>query len=327
MINEKGGMSVVDNGGAVAIKGFNYQKASIILVMIHNFEKDNFKVIPESHEDFEIYIEEKVYYIQVKGTAKLSIKNMMKREKDKPSIIEKNLTPGNDNDKRKIFLWDLAATTKKEIVSKKGTFISPLYGFSENQKLEVSNTLKLDKRNQTRLNNQYIYITPFSNNLNLALTMLKGEMVNKDLVVTNERAKMVLGELSLEIDQKSEIPVIDESEIDLKAKEIGGNYLKTLFLTIKQKESFDDVLNKLPYNSIMTAKIKREKIRIPLLYKSVKERVKEAVDLDLLISKTDEEAVQYLLNLLNEITPEIEKRELSIALAIECFCELGELDL
>ncbi|MDU5510876.1 dsDNA nuclease domain-containing protein [Enterococcus gilvus] len=74
-------MSNNDNGGAIAIKGFNYQKAAIILVMIKNYEKDNFKVIPESSEDFEVNLEDANFFIQVKGTKKLSIKNLVKRTK------------------------------------------------------------------------------------------------------------------------------------------------------------------------------------------------------------------------------------------------------
>lgn len=74
-------MSVNDNGGAIAIKGFNYQKAAIVLVMINNYQKNNFKVIPESKEDFEVYIDNEVYFIQVKGTKGLSISKLKERKK------------------------------------------------------------------------------------------------------------------------------------------------------------------------------------------------------------------------------------------------------
>lgn len=39
-------MSVSDNGGAIAIKGFNFQKASAILVMLHNLDDENLIFIP-----------------------------------------------------------------------------------------------------------------------------------------------------------------------------------------------------------------------------------------------------------------------------------------
>ncbi|MBC2242862.1 DUF4297 domain-containing protein [Listeria booriae] len=319
-------MSNIDNGGAIAIKGFNYQKASIILVMINNYEKNNFKVIPESSEDFEISFADMHFFIQVKGTKKLSIPNLTKRIKKPsgqitPSIIEKNLVPGNDEDRRKIFLWDLVETTKKELVSQGGTLVSPLYCLSNEQQQIVEQSLELDEHQKKRLYNQKIYITPFSNDLNLALTMLKGEMVNKNLLVTNDRARVVLGELSLEIDQKSEIPVSDEN--DVKRKEISGEYLKKVFVTVQQKELFDQVLNNLSVNSIVKSNVAKIKLRIPLLYRTLKEQLKEKVSFDLIMDKSDEDAINYLRDLLISIETEI-STELSIALAIDCFCEIGE---
>lgn len=322
-------MSDDENGGAIAIKGFNYQKASIILVMIQNYEKDNFKVIPESSDDFEIQLEDTTFFVQVKGTSKLSIKNMIRRTKKKsgeliPSIIEKNLAPGNDVDRRKIFLWDLIETTKKELISHDGDLVTPTYSLSENQKEDIEKSLHLNDQQKNRINNQYIYITPFTNNLETALIMLKGIMVDKNLLVTNERAKIVLGELSLEIDQKSEISMTNEE--DKERKTIKGDYLKQIFLSVKQKEFFDEVLDKLSYNSLFKLKIKRQKLCIPLLYKGLKETIKQKADLNSIMDKTDEQAIQYFEALLSE-EQELENRELSIALAIDCFCELGELYL
>lgn len=315
-------MAVIDNGGAIAIKGFNYQKAAIMLVIIHNFENDNFTVIPESREDFEIHLKGETYLIQVKGTKNLSISKLKSKPDGKASIIEKNLSSGTDGDIRKIFLWDVTETTKKELISQEGSLVPVKYSLSKKQKEDIIKTLGLDEEQKSRMNNQFIYITPFSNDLSLALTILKGEMVNKNLVVTNDRAKVVLGELSLEIDQKSEIVVTTAS--DMKRKEIEGEYLKRVFLNVKQKELFEEVLNNLSINSIMKNKVKKAKLGIPLLYQNIKEQMKQKIDICLIMSETDEGAVKYLGDLVGEIAPEIKNTELSIALAIDCFCELGE---
>ncbi len=315
-------MTEIDNGGAIAIKGFNYQKASIIHVMIHNFEKDNFTVIPESREDFEIHLEQDTYFIQVKGTKNLSVGKLKQRPGGKASIIEKNLSSGANGDIRKIFLWDVTETTKKDLISQVGTLIPMKHSLSTKQKAEIIKALGLDQDQKSRMNNQFIYITPFSNDLNLALTILKGEMVNENLLVTNERANVVLGELSLEIDKKSEIVVTTAS--DIKRKEIDGEYIKRVFITVKQKELFDEVLNNLSINTIMKTKVKKAKLLIPLLYQTIKEQLKQKTDISLLMSETDEGAVNYLRDLLEDIAPEIKVTELSIALAIDCFCELGE---
>lgn len=312
-------MSAIDNGGAIAIKGFNYQKASIIHIIIRHFEQSNFKIIPESKEDFEIHLDDEIYYVQVKGTKKLSIGKLKSKPSGKASIVEKNMLPGEDTDKRKIFLWDLADTTKSKLIKLNGTLVSTILGFSVEQKQTFISSLNLDENQKERLNNQFIYITPFSNDLNSALTVLKGEMVTENLLVTNERARVVLGELSLEIDQKSEIIIQTDNDIDRKV--IYGDYLRKVFTSVQQKEMFDEVLNNLSINTLMKNKVRSIKLHIPLLYQKLKEEIKRQIDIKLIMNSTDEEAINYLRGL---ITVEVDT-ELSIAIAVECFCELGEV--
>lgn len=314
-------MTVIDNGGAIAIKGFNYQKAAIIHVMIKNFDKDNFKVIPESREDFEVHLEQDTYFIQVKGIKKLSLGKLMSRPKGKPSIIEKNLSSGDENIIRKIFLWDLIEGTKNELVSKTGNLIPLKYCLSDEQRLEVIKKLKLNDEQINRLKNQYIYITPFPNDLSLALTVLKGEMVDEDLLVTNERAKVVLGTLCLEIDQRSEIEVTNDG--DIKRKEIDSAFLKRIFMRVRQKELFETVLNNLSINTLMKERVKKQKYRIPLLNQSLKMKLKNEVDFSNVLKMNDEDAINYIKNSLINIEPNIDM-ETAIALSIDCFLEWGE---
>lgn len=86
----------IENGGAVAIKGFNYQKASLILVMINNYSRDGFKVVPEADDDFQIHVDGQNIYIQVKGEKSITLAKLINEK-----IIEKNLVPGQDEDIRK----------------------------------------------------------------------------------------------------------------------------------------------------------------------------------------------------------------------------------
>ncbi|WP_338753099.1 dsDNA nuclease domain-containing protein [Leuconostoc mesenteroides] len=79
-------MSVSDNGGAIAIKGFNFQKASAILVMLHNLDDENLIFIPESKEDFEVRNDKLVYYVQVKSIKSLSLSKMLSQKKKQKKI-------------------------------------------------------------------------------------------------------------------------------------------------------------------------------------------------------------------------------------------------
>ncbi|MGJ5846474.1 dsDNA nuclease domain-containing protein [Enterococcus sp. G203Y] len=315
-----------DNGGAIAIKGFNYQKAAIMLVMIDNYQKQNFKVIPESKEDFEVHIDNEIYFIQVKGTKKLSVKNLIKREKKETkiakSIIEKNLEPGTDRNKRKIFVHSLADTTKKDLISEAGTIVTPIYKLSDDQKKTVIDSLDLSNSQKNRLENQKFYITPFSNDAILASTHLKGKMVEKDLLVTKKRADLVLGALVQEIDAKSEIEVF--SAKDIPRKIIDSEFLKEVFVNVQKKDMFDSILEKLPYNHLKKMKIGMEKTKLLVSYQSLKEKIKSKIKIEQLMDITsDEEVVAIIIKEIEKIEPTIGNEELKIAISIDCYCEIG----
>lgn len=314
-----------DNGGAIAIKGFNYQKAAIMLVMINNYHKQNFKVIPESKEDFEVHVDNDIYFIQVKGTQKLSVNSLSSRTKKETkivkSIIEKNLEPGTDTNKRKIFVYSLADTTKKDMVSEDGTLVTPIYKLSDEQKKTIIDRLNLNQNQKLRLQNQKFYITPFCNDLTLARKHLKGEMVEKDLLVTKKRANLVLGELAQEIDSKSEIEVF--SDADISRKIIDSNFLKEVFVSVERKDKFDDILEELPYNQLRKRKIKVEKTKILFSYQSLKEKVKSTIDVEELMDMSDEEVVDFIVEEIRKIDSKIKSKELMIAISIDCYCEIG----
>ncbi|MBF0015501.1 DUF4297 domain-containing protein [Enterococcus casseliflavus] len=315
-----------DNGGAIAIKGFNYQKAAIMLVMIDNYQKQNFKVIPESKEDFEVHIDDEIYFIQVKGTKKLSVKSLIKREKKETkiaeSIIEKNLEPGTDRNKRKIFVHSLADTTKKDLISEAGTIVTPVYRLSDKQKETVIDSLNLSDSQKKRLENQKFYITPFSNDAILASTHLKGKMVDKDLLVTKKRADLVLGALIQEIDAKSEIEVV--SARDIPRKIIDSKFLKEVFVNVQKKDMFDSILEKLPYNHLKKMKIGMEKTKLLVSYQSLKEKIKSEINIEQLMDMTsDEEIVVTIVKEIEKIQPTFGNEELKIAISIDCYCEIG----
>lgn len=314
-----------DNGGAIAIKGFNYQKAAIMLVMINNYHKQNFKVIPESKEDFEVHVDNDIYFIQVKGTQKLSVNSLSRRTKKATkiveSIIEKNLEPGTDTNKRKIFVHSLADTTKKDMVSEDGTLVTPIYKLSDEQKKTIIDSLNLNQNQKLRLQNQKFYITPFSNDLTLAIKHLKGEMVEKDLLVTKKRANLVLGELAQEIDSKSEIEVF--SDADISRKIIDSDFLKEVFVSVERKDKFDDILEELPYNQLRKMKIEFEKTKILFSYQSLKEQVKRTIDVEELMDMSDEEVVDSIVEEIRKIDSTIKSKELMIAISIDCYCEIG----
>lgn len=238
-----------------------------------------------------------------------------------PSIIEKNLEPGEDSAKRKIFIYNLVDSSKKEYDEENGTIVTPVLKLSQEKSNEIMKSLNFTQSQIKRFNNQKIYITPFSNDLSIALTFLKGEMVNRNLVVTKERADLVIGTLCLEIDSKSEILINGKN--DSVRKEINSEFLKEIFVNVQQKELFEEILEKLPYNAIKKRKIKFEKTKIIFSYQNIKERLKKNFDYNQLLNVTEEEIVTTFSNKIKSLDPTISNEELIIAISIDCFCELG----
>ncbi|GAB4073226.1 hypothetical protein GCM10028778_07910 [Barrientosiimonas marina] len=318
-------MPTMDDGGANAIRGFNYQKASIILVMIKNFQKQDFAIIPEADEDFDVKCENNDFYIQVKGTNKISPKKLMKSSNSKnsgDSILEKNMEPGSNSDIRKIFICNYTESLNNQLIEEYGDHIvTPVYSLSDQQKKVFINKLNLTPDQTTRLNNLYIFITPFINNSTDATTYLKGEMVNEDLITSNERAQLILGELSTLVDQKSEITITNEE--DYNKKKISGESLKEFLITVENMDNFNSILESLDFNFLKKQKIRMEKNKIPLLFQDLKSNIKEEITLDSVINLTDQGALDLIINTIKSKISDINEHQLW-AIAIDCFKDLGE---
>ena len=307
----------INNGGAIAIKGFNYQKASIILIMINNYQREDFLIIPEAEDDFQVYVDGKTIFIQVKGEKNITLQKLISKE-----IIKKNLIAGHDEDIRKIFVWDIGKnfqTSLKEIVS--GNIISPLLNYSDEDLKRIADDLNLNENQQIRLKNQYIYKTPFNNNLTEAIKRLFGELVSHNLHINNESGRALLSELSLMIDQKSEIIVLDNN---YSQKTIDNVYLKKVFARVEQHQQFDRILDKLSYNEFKKRKIKQEKTKILVSYQNIKKKTKNYCNTLDLEQSTEQELINQIVQIIKNHDSSITNNNLIIAIAIECLCELWE---
>jgi hypothetical protein len=312
-------MPTINNGGAIAIKGFNYQKASIILVMIKNYSREGFRIIPEAEDDFQVYVDDKNIFIQVKGLRGMTLNKLIQKE-----IIEKNLVQGQNGDIRKIFFWDISASFKKELtVVPTGNITSSLLKYTDEHKDKIIAKLKLNDNQKERLDNQFLYITPFNNDLTEAIIRLLGEMVTQELHVDNESGRALLAELSLMIDQKSEILVIGD---DYTEKTIDSEYLNNIFVCVQKLDLFDEILDKSKYNTFKKEKIRRERTKIVVAYQNTKKKAKKhcnCCELDFENSSEDD-LIEKLVTIVRETDDTISNDNLLVAIAIECLCDLWE---
>lgn len=282
-------MSNFENGGAVAIKGFNFQKAAITYIAIKNYDKPNFIILVEAKDDFEVKFDDYEAYIQVKSQ-KLSLKKILNETKGK-SILEKNLTNGDENSQYKIFVKGFAQTDINQmIVTENGMICGPLYGYNDNQKNEIIEQFRNNNyltEVEKKLLSSYIYELPFIDKLESAITVLLGEMTNKEIDVGHKRGQIAINELFTLIDQKSEYIV--KNEEDYKKKEISQSDLEGIFKLTSTLEMFDEILDATSYTFFKKKKIKKEQLKIIHAYKKEKEiAVENTKDINILDYDVDE---------------------------------------
>lgn len=274
---------VKNNGGAYAQKGFNYQNYIISLVAIRNYKKDKFTLFVESNEDFEVlYNDDYHAYIQVKGQ-KVSLSKLLQQAKNKPSILEKNLTSGEEDSVYKIVVYDFNDDDIDEMIECRDDeeeLFESSWRLNEKQKLEAKD--KIGEHVKNRLDNFSIVNSGFKNNSYDARKYLKGEMSDQGISVDN-RGDSILNELKTLIELKSE--KIIHSDEDKLLKKITADDLNPFLLKVSAKDRFVKELQKFGFTPFKEEKIKSEELKIIVDYMFIKKQI-----IDLL--KSDENRLE-----------------------------------
>lgn len=324
----------MDNGGAEAIKGFNFQKANLILLAINNYQKNNFKIYIEAEDDIVVSYEDYKAYIQVKKQ-KHTFNTITKKESKKitdtdgnkittlsSSILEKNLSSGSgsDSDTYKIFVKDIGSSDKKKLNLKKpGSICTEVYRLNDEAKGKIINVLPVELKN--KLEKFYFYISPINDDLNEAVKYLIGCLNGINVSVDDNRGRIVIAELSLTIDQKAQ--EVLSNEVDKEIKAMDTNYFSKVFITYETLNQFDRVLNSLGYNELITKKIRSERLKIELNSTDLKREIKEALQ-----TLFEDESLQSLSNrdiidiIIEKFISSSFSRNTLISVAVECLCEV-----
>lgn len=212
----------IDNGGANAKKGFNYQDAIATLIIITNFLKDDFCIYLECRDDIEVDLTSHKFFVQVKAT-KQSISNLIKKNKKKDgtynnSILYKNL---NKTCNDKVSKYKIVTTSYSDGNSTiDGEIFKEIYHYTDEQIRQIIEKLEEEGLNrkdlEEKLKNSYIYVSPFNDNFENAYTTLLGIMAQAGISVDNKRGEMLLNELLIDIQKKSEKKIVVEQDIEKK---------------------------------------------------------------------------------------------------------------
>lgn len=239
-----------DNGGAIALKGFNYQNAVACLIAIQNYKKENFLLYIETKDDIELDVKDKHAFIQVKSQ-NMTLNNLLKPTKKSGNtcIFFKNISKKHQNPLYHIVLMGLKTDQEDVLVASDNIVFASEYVYSEEQKRTIIDKLKkigiLEDEIKDKIPNCRLYFTPFKDNIEEATQFLIGCM-NENNIKVDERGKIILNELFSIINQKAELQIKEDNDIEKKT--ITSEYLKKLFETndiYKKKQMLiEQLLNK-----------------------------------------------------------------------------------
>lgn len=324
-------MKTTDNGGAQAIKGFNYQKSVIMLIaVLHYLNVDDFEIYVETEDDIVVKISATKTYIQVKGK-KLSIAAITKREnsksKEKMSVLEKNL---EKDDKGacyyKIVALDFAASEKylKETtprIFKKG---AKVYEYTPAGQKELM--AKLPTLDPLKLKNSRLVLTSFGANLQEALERIMGIMASVGLSVDNNYGKTALEEMCLEIDQRSEM-IIDEDS-DIEKKKFTPESLSNIFSHSYKEVYLNDLLMELGYGVTKKVELKTRRVRVRAVYGSFCTEAKRVIEkLDNLSSMSAQDIIEHVLSVVDfkTVSEELDRETIVLEALSNVLFEKGKV--
>ena len=238
----------IDNGGANAKKGFNYQDAIATLIIICNYSKDDFCIYLECRDDIEVDINSHKFFIQVKST-KQSIASLTKETKKKDGSVNKSILYKNLNkSSKKSNRYKIVTTSYTDAVSSiDGLLFKDVYEYTDEQKQFIAKKLKTqglsDEDINEKLNNSHVYVSPFRDNLEEACNHLIGFMNKNGICVDNGRGEILLNEILHDIHIKSEKKIIVDT--DREKKKIKKEELVKLAKVEKCFEYMEQLTNKL----------------------------------------------------------------------------------
>ena len=267
-------MKKINNGGAIAEKGFNYQSAVGVFIIFNNYKNNSFSICFENADDIEVLIDNHHIFIQVKSSLELNTKNII-YTKDNSSILSK-LWDKNENDsfnyRYKLVAPDFRIQDNnnkyKSIInenfSKGLIFKNSVY----NMKSYITIPAELQGY-KSKLDNSYIVITPFRPSLKEAQTYLKGFLSECEQTIANGIIKQIVEEIFFLTKEKSEI-LIDNETTSFNEKSINSAQIQKI---INKGKEFEALKQTALY---ILKKIENE--IFPLLYFNIEKCINGEID-------------------------------------------------
>lgn len=285
-------MATHDNGGAYAIKGFNYQKSVIALIAILHYLEEGFEIYVESEDDIVVSKNGQKTFIQAKSKA-MSVAEILRRVDKKDSIIEKLLANGNEEDSKFKIVTTAFVKANQHLEEGAASILidgATVYTFNK-AGIDKINEAKL-KFSEFKLKNSKIAITDFTADRKKALNNIKGIMVGQGIPMDRGAGLATLEELSEQIDQRSEIVIRNDE--DYEKKKFTTTNLQNIFNHSRKLELFEELLTSLGYSVGKKVEVRMINAKIGATHETYIEQAKEVIRL---LANTSNLSDQEIINL------------------------------
>ncbi len=318
-----------DNGGAIAIKGFNFQHAVAALIIICNYEKENFSIYLETKDDIEVNYSDNNFFIQAKSN-RLTLNGLIKSDKHNKSILSKNLSKTSDKKHNyyKIATIEFSEQEQKKLNKKVSQHLfnnSEIYEINNETKIKLAEALIKqgfeEELLKAKLSNCYIYFTPFTKNSENSYNYLLGYMNQCKINVDNGRGKLILNELLNLIQQKAEKVINDDNEKE--CKQLDSTYLKSLIKTDQYLTVKDTLVQKLEEQNVVNIQnsilIKEFLLSVGIKHLALKNKIRSYIGTIDIKSDFVETIKDLLAKVINKF--QRESRNLLLAIIIDLYID------
>lgn len=275
---------IIDEGGARALRGFNFQTAIGALIAVLNYSAEDFRLIVEGKEDLEVYKQDTHTYIQVKSS-KLTTKKILQCGRAKQTgerrlaILYKLLEKGSSGDRYKLVVsnkFDQSKFMEEFQICSNNFLLDDVYVPTDATLEMIKSHLEKDKIivPEEKLAKIFFYRAPFDVNFKTAATYICGVMAEQGISVDAGYGRIAISELVRMIYQKGEC----SSEEGIEKKTISAEDLRRIFKTSTRKEIEKAILEQLFPNQILQRTIiAREIFKIPFHYRYIKNEIQSCL--------------------------------------------------
>lgn len=242
-----------EQGGANALRGFNFQTAMGALIAVFNYTEEDFKMVVEGAEDIVVHKKGICTFIQVKSSS-LKTSDLLRTPKPKKNgerrlaVLYKLLSHDSKQEKERYKLIVSDKFSEKDLqkkfqLSDQAQILDTVYSPTEQTISVILKQMQKDGINlsQEKVREFFLYRAPFHTDLESASRYICGVMNEREILTDHGAGRRAFEEVIRIIYQKSECIEMG----GVTQKEISSAELKRIFRTSRRPLLAREILEQL----------------------------------------------------------------------------------